>query len=320
MSPADPAGPLSGQLTGPLAVVAHDAGGAEILSSLLRRGVLGPQPDVRLVLAGPALAIFERKLGSCRVLPLAQALDGAGTLLSGTGWMGDLEWQALAAARAAGVRSIAFLDHWVNYPERFMRRGRQCLPDALWVGDEPALALARQQLPQVPATLVPNPYFDDARESLVALMAAQPTQSSAPRVLYLCEPVREPALRQFGNPRHHGYTEEEALAYALSRLPAVLGPIDRFVCRPHPSEAPDKYDRQLFASGLKVLRGGALPLFAEVAAADVVLGLNSVAMVVALLGGKRVFSAMPPGAAPCILPLPGIRMLRDALPALASPA
>ncbi len=311
---------LLAERAGPLAVVAHDAGGAEILSSLLRRGVLGPQPDLRLVLAGPAVAIFERKLGPCRVLPLAQALGGAGTLLSGTGWMGDLEWQALAAARAAGVRSIAFLDHWVNYPARFVRQGRRCLPDALWVGDEPALALARQHLPEVPATLVPNPYFEDARDSLAALVAAQPLRCGPPRVLYLCEPVCEPALRHHGNSLHHGYTEVQALDHALIRLPGLLGPIDRFVLRPHPSEAPDKYDTQLFASGLNVHRGGALPLFEEVAAADVVVGLNSMALAIALLGGKRVYSAIPPGGSPCVLPLPGIRMLHEAPAGRPAPA
>ena len=84
------------------------------------------------------------------------------------------------------------------------------------MGDEDALALAGERLPSVPATLVPNPYFADLRERLAQLGRSAPRQTSAGvRVLYVCEPVREPALRQFGDERHWGHTEEAALQFAL---------------------------------------------------------------------------------------------------------
>lgn len=303
-------------LRGPLAVVAHDAGGAEILSSLLRRHDLLRRMDCRLALAGPARAVFTRKLGAPPVHDLASALAGAGTLLCGTGWASSHEWQALRDARAAGVHAIAVLDHWVNYRERFVRDGCAVAPDALWLGDADALALARRVLPDWPAHWVPNAYFADSRDELAALAARQPARppGAGARVLYVCEPMREPALRQFGNARHHGYVEEEALAYALARLPQALGRIESVLIRPHPSEAPDKYDAQLAACALPVLRGGDRPLFDEVAASDVVVGCSSMAMVIGLIAGRRVFSAIPPGGAPCVLPQRQITMLRD-LPA-----
>jgi hypothetical protein len=97
----------------------------------------------------------------------------------------------------------------------------------------------------------------------------------------------------------------------------VLGPIERIVLRPHPSEAPEKYDQQIAALQLPVLRGGGAPLCDEVAASDVVVGCNSVAMVVGLLAGKRVLCAIPPGGKACVLPHSGIEMLRDRVAALA---
>ena len=57
----------------------------------------------------------------------------------------------------ANERAIAFLDHWTNYPERFLRKGIQHLPDELWVGDEDTERLARADFPNVPIRLVPNP-------------------------------------------------------------------------------------------------------------------------------------------------------------------
>lgn len=297
------------ELRAPLVIAAHDAGGAEVLSSLVRREGLQP----RYSLAGPALAVFQRKLGPIENLSPDAALAGAATLLAGTGWQSTHEWQAIRAARAAGVRTIAFLDHWVNYRERFVRDGATSLPDEVWVGDEDALALARRVLPECPATLVPNPYFTDMREELAA--AAVPNDGKGLRVLYVCEPMREPAKRQFGNERHHGYVEEEALAFALDALAALDEPIARVTVRPHPSEAPDKYDAQLAGRPWPVRRGGAASLLHEVADSDLVVGCNSVAMVVGLLGGKRVYSAIPPGGAACVLPQRAIRLLREAVSA-----
>jgi hypothetical protein len=307
-----PAGPA--QLRGPLVVVAHDAGGAEILGSLLARGALPAGIELRLVLAGPARAVFARKLGEVPTQPLVPALHGAAMLLAGTGWQSSLEFDALCLAREQRLPAVAFLDHWVNYRQRFVHRGVSCLPDALWVGDDDALALARTVLPERPAFLVPNPYFAAMREELAAL-ASPAAPRAGLRVLYVCEPVREPALRLHGHERHWGYTEEEALAFALDHLPALgPGPIDSLVVRPHPSEPLAKYDAQLRGRAWPVTRGGAASLLAEVAACDVVIGCNSMAMVIGLLAGKRVLCAIPPGGAACLLPQRRIELLRDLAP------
>jgi hypothetical protein len=311
-----PAGPA--QLRGPLVVVAHDAGGAEVLSSLVARGGLPAGIEVRLVLQGPARAVFERKVGVVQSSPLLQAMHDAAMLLAGTGWQSSLEYDALCLAREQRLPALAFLDHWVNYRQRFERQGITCLPDALWVGDDDALALARRVLPERPAFLVPNPYFEAMREELAALAQAR-APGAGLRVLYVCEPVREPALRLHGSERHWGYTEEEALSFALAHLPA-LGPIASLVVRPHPSESPAKYDAQLRGCAWPVTRGGGASLLAEMAASDVVIGCNSMAMVIGLLAGKRVFCAIPPGGAACALPQRQIGRLSELATSLVSVA
>ena len=47
--------------------------------------------------------------------------------------------------------------------------------------------------------------------------------------------------------------------------------------------------------------GGAKSLMHETVEADVVIGCESMAMVVGLLAGKRVISCIPPGGKPCQL-------------------
>ena len=103
-------------------VVAHDAGGAEILSSLVRRERAADLRQHVFVLEGPARQIFAAKLGAPENLPLDEALAMSSSVLCGTGWQSMLETDAIALARAQDKRSVAFLDHWVNYRERFIRR------------------------------------------------------------------------------------------------------------------------------------------------------------------------------------------------------
>lgn len=301
-----PAGPKTMAIT---AVVAHDAGGAEVLSSYIAHERL----DCRYVLEGPARAVFERKLGVLTLSTLADAVRVADSVLCGTSWQSDLELDAIRLARASGKPSVAWIDHWVNYRARFERAGVTTLPDELWVGDEWALALARQHLPELPVRLLDNPYFADVALSLAQEARIYPALPGQLAVLYVCEPIREHALLRYGDARHWGYTEEEALRYFLSNLAALGAPVGRIVIRPHPSEAPGKYADVAAEFDLPIQFSAGQTLSAQVASSDCVVGCSSMAMVVGLLAGKRVLSVIPPGGPACSLPQPDIESLRQML-------
>jgi hypothetical protein len=290
-----------------LALVSHDAGGAELISSYVRQQGL----SCLYVLEGPALRVFERKLGLIQTVPLETAVAQASSLLCGTSWQSELEFNALALARKAGKPAVVFLDHWVNYRERFTRGAEVHLPDEIWVGDNMAKALAERLLPDVPLRLVDNPYFRDLRKELGSLTRNPEAVADAGKlsVLYVCEPVSEHMQRQFGNERHLGYVEHEALAYFLAQLPALGQPVGRIVIRPHPSEAAGKYDWARAEQGIQVVIGGGQTLLQEVVDCDVVVGCESMAMVVGLLAGKRVVSTIPPGGRACMLPYSQIERL-----------
>lgn len=295
---------------GQVAVVAHDAGGAEILSSLVRRMDADARSRYVFVLEGPARAIFSAKLGPVKQLPLSIAVQQSSWVLCGSGWQSDLEVNAIALARAEGRRSAVFLDHWLNYPERFTRGGQVHLPDELWVGDEIALGVARAAFPQLPVTLVENPYFLDVRDEFRRRGPA-PAPSGGLSVLFVCEPVREHALRQHGDERHWGYTEEDALRYFLDHADVLPQPIARIVVRRHPAEAPGKYAQLLSAYDLPIEMSEGRSLFDDISDSHWVVGCNSMAMVVALESGRQVLSCIPPGGRACLLPQREIRSLRS---------
>ena len=289
-----------------ICVVAHDAGGAEILSSYVRQ----QGPECIYALAGPALKVFQRKLGPIDSRLLPDAIRHADWLLCGTSWQSDLEWQAIEMARTLGKRSVAFLDHWVNYRERFVRGGETHLPDEIWVGDVQAETMARRLFPELNIRLIANPYFDDLRHDLAGVSRSPESVTQNLRILYVCEPLREHALREHGNERHWGYTEEEALHYFLSNLHVLGYPVDRIVIRPHPSEPLNKYDWAKKEFDLPIVSGGMKTLLEEIAECDVVVGCESMAMVVGLLAERRVLSCIPPGGKACSLPQPEIESLQ----------
>jgi len=290
-----------------ICIVSHDAGGAEILSSYVRQNKL----DCMYVLAGPAVKIFERKLGKLHIHALEEAISSTEFLLCGTSWQSDIEWEAISIARKFGKRSVVFLDHWINYRERFIRQEKTNLPDEIWVGDLLAQERACMIFPELKVNLVENPYFLDLKLEIESLKKNKSLFSTKGKILYVCEPIREHAIHEYGNERHWGYTEEDALRYFLSNAQCLDLKIKQITVRPHPSESTDKYDWIFKEFDLPIYAGGKEGLFEEVLQSEIVVGCESMAMVVALLAGRRVISSIPIGGAPCKLPQSNIEMMQD---------
>lgn len=288
-----------------LCVASHDAGGAEILASWVAR----QDEPCCLLLAGPAVRIFERRLGRVlKPVSLNQALQSCDRFLTGSSWQSDLEWQLIRAARAQGKPVVTFLDHWGHYRERFVRNGEEWLPNAIWTGDEEAFVMAKSLFADVLVEQVPNPYFEDVRQAVAEFAQSSPTGAvpTGLRLLFVCEPLSEHGLQEFGDPMHWGYTEFDALRYFFSNLALLGTAVHAAVIRPHPSEKAGKYSaiaRELAENvGIPVRVGGDRSLLQEIASCDVVAGCESMAMIVGLIAGRRVVSAIPPGGLPCSLP------------------
>jgi hypothetical protein len=282
-----------------VAIVAHDAGGAEVLASYVALHDLA----CRFVLEGPAVKIFKRRLGTVDICSLDEGLAACDEILCGTSWQSDLEWRAIERAQKAGKRAIAFLDHWVNYPERFIFNGVQHLPDELWVGDADGERLAREDFPDLPIRFKRNPYFIDIQRQLAELGVRRESADRREKaVLYVSENISEHAHRLYGDERYFGYTEFDAIEYFLENMHVLGQVIERVVIRPHPADANGKYDylARRYPNFVHLSKGE--PLVNEVADADIVVGSQSTAMVVGLLAKRMVISCIPPGGPKCNLP------------------
>ena len=281
-----------------IGVVGHDAGAMEIISSYIRR----EQLKCNFCVEGPAMHVVARKLDRAPILPLEKLIEQSEWLLCGTSFLADLEWRAIGLARKAGKHCVVVLDHWVNYRERFTRHGQWHWPDEVWLGDDIAARIAREELPKLKQRLVPNAYFLDILDEIKTLAAPSRKPGGGHNILYVCEPLRDAGITLYGDESYWGYTEEEALSYFLLHVGVLGGHVNRIVVRPHPKEPLDKYDWVETKFDLPLICGEKKTLLEQVVACDIVVGCTTMAMVVGLLAGKRAISCIPPGGKTVPLP------------------
>ncbi len=291
----------------PLTVVAHDAGAANHIFAWL-----GDEQPV-LCLAGPARALWEARLQKARPdsvespLPesgLAAALAGAATVVTGTGWESTLEHDARKLAREQGIRTIAVIDHWINYADRFVRSGEQVLPDEIWVSDPYAAEIAQAVFPTVRVVQQANAYLAGLVTEVKSRQLPSATQGND-CVLYVLEPIRH----LWGELAEPG--EFLALDYFMAnRLRTPVAADAEIRLRPHPSDPPGKYDSWLARqANPRVSLDRSASLVDALAWSNVVAGCQTYAMVLALACGRIVISTIPAWAPPCALPQLNIRHL-----------
>ena len=283
-----------------IAVVCHDAGGAQIVSSW----ILHQDEPCCICVAGPAIEIFRNKLGEFENLELGTALQKCDWVLCGTSWQSELEINALKLAASLGKNAVAFLDHWVCYRERFERGTELTLPEEVWVNDVYAEKIAVDVFPGIKILKKKNYYFEDLKTVLANnnLIIEGGVENKGKSVLYICEPLSVQALKQYGDEKYWGYTEQEALEYFLLNRNVIDPGINKIALRLHPAEGVGKYDDIIAAYSGLMETGGNKSLINEIIESDILVGCESMAMVVGLLAGKRVVSCIPPGGKPSELP------------------
>lgn len=295
-----------------IAVVAHDAGGAEIVSGHIKRNNL--KEKCRFSLQGPATKIFLNKLGAINNESIAEILPKCDCLFSATSWDSSHEFQAIKMANALNIATIVFLDHWVNYGQRFIRGREEALPGEIWISDEYGLEIAKNVFGQKVRLIrvVENPYLTEASIILHEARKKKSTGNSIEvgnKALFISEAISEHALKAYGDERYWGYTQLEALHYLMDNIDALGMNIQALRIRPHPSECPEKYLSVLDKYTIKIEISAGCSLWEDIIWSDIVLGCNSMAMTASLGSNRRVVCVIPPQGGLCKLPQAEIELL-----------
>ena len=279
-------------------MAAHDAGGAEILSAFAKDLERKPL----FCLAGPAVNIFQRKLGAFTNYPLETLDLSCGKkpfLLTGTSYPCDFEIKI--RGRAKGIYTAVYLDHWFNYPVRFGQGDwRANLPDEIWVNDDYAFEIAlREGIPESKLRHYPNPHFNQVRRELERL--AYPSRQ---RLLFLSEPLTQDARDRLGSADAFGFTEYSLLENLLASSASLSPFVSEIIIRTHPIENPDKFDTILnaYTGPVPIRISTEQDVLLDIAKADFIASAHSMGLVLGLLAGKKVFSCIPQTDYPFRLP------------------
>lgn len=225
---------------GKVAIFSNDSGGAEILSSWVKTS---DQPFL-VSLKGPAVEIFSRKIGSLRSLSIEEAIGKSDWVLTSTSWSSDLEYKAIKFAKESNKFVVTFLDHWVNYRERFNWHGPEILPDEIWVGDSDGYDLAIEAFPEICVKKVRNPYWHDFKNEFEDMEAI--TQAGEIRILFASSNIDGARMQQ----NDIGFNDNEILQKFLDNLSMLpfYEQIEQITIKNHPSELLNKYQNINFGA------------------------------------------------------------------------
>jgi len=272
-------------------VVSHDSGGAELISSWIKFNK--NKKKFFFCVQGPAKKIFKKNIGIFKNLSFEKIKKiKINKIITGTSWESDLENRAIIFGKNRDIHTISCLDHWNNYKERFYYKKKMILPREIHVVDEYAYKLARKKFKDTKIIKKKNYYEINLLKKLKKKITKK---ESITTILYLTEPIFEHAKKQFNNGMHYGYEEFFLLERFFKNLKKFTKKKSVIFLRNHPSEKKNKYLNFIkkYTKFFNIKISNKVNLFEDINRSDVVVGNQSMAMVMALYAKKKTFSILP---------------------------
>ncbi len=297
-----------------IALVANDSGGAYHLAAWLRNYYT----KLKFSVSGEALKIFKNTWPKFDNLKLKECLKNTNLLISGTSKSSiNLEHNARKLANQLSIPSIAVVDHWINYRERFIRNHDEILPTQIWVSDNYAKDELSKIYPQKTIIQLPNQFLLDKVtdfKKIRNIIRKKSNEIPAINILYLTEPIKE-----FWKGGGDFISEYQALFYFLNSLPelkkkAIVSNNNQLKIRIHPSEKIDKYyDILNICKGknLKTSFDNSINIENALAWADIVFGCETQSLNIAIACDIPTYSTLPPNAPRCVIRNKKLIILKD---------
>jgi hypothetical protein len=287
-----------------IALFSHDAGSSEILLELVRANLNLGEFRIFCLKDSPCYTLIKAKELELYVVVITTRDDifehlssfKPSLILYGTGWQNHTEYHFLEYAKEHKLPSIAFLDHWTNYRERFgypSEKWRENLPSFIATHDKESFDLAKSlDLPNVIA--IKN--YAQMREILYAKEIFSKVKEED-LLLFLTEPTAKVAQKSYGDANFWGFDEESVFRDILANKSLFC--CQNILIRLHPSDSPLNYKKidptAVFSNKT---------LLEDIARAKIIIGIDTVALQSAYLLGKKVISYIPSKNRFCLVPLP----------------
>jgi hypothetical protein len=283
-----------------IGVSCNDAGAANLIAWYIKNNYVSLE-NLYFNLNGPARDIFLKVFPSIKIIDIDIIVANCEMLISGTGWSSKFEHDARSEFSKTNKKIISVLDHWVNYRERFAYESGNFLSHELWVFDNYAYEKAKALFPGSKIILKHN-YYSEMVTSKINFFSKRLKSNS---LLYILEPIRDSANSLEGD-------EFQCLELFFKRFKKLFPNVTKLTFRPHPSEEISKYDSFLkMFDDLDIQIDATQTLEEQIGKSEFIVGIHSMALYLASLSEKKVFTSMLESHGEFILPISNILELRN---------
>ena len=298
--------PIYDKLYETVFVVCYEAGSAEVLSSLVKNKNF--YKNILICTDGPSKRIFEKKLGFFQNITLNKIsdLDENDLVLTGRSLVPELERKAVFLAKKNNIKTISYIDHWVNfenfyYPLKYKKNEMnntelisQYIPDFIIVGDKYAFDIAFKYFNEK-VYLIENEYFNDLRKESKQIKR---TSSMQKRLLFISDPISLDNKQLYNNIKIYGFDEYDIIQDIVNNFKIFTdNGFKELVIRPHPNHNVKEFKDIITTissnNDINILIDSTTSLLEQVVTSDVILGIESMALVVALELNKKAISYIP---------------------------
>ncbi|MDD2357036.1 MAG: hypothetical protein PHX13_03890 [Thiovulaceae bacterium] len=219
----------------------------------------------------------------------------------GTSWQNTTHLEFIKVAKTLQIRSIAAMDHWVNYRERFgypHETWQDNLPDFITVNDEDGYKTAKKfHFPNIIKLR-----FYALLEDITLFQNKKIKEHDS--VLFISEPTQKVALTTFGDENYWGFNEFDVCEEICKNMDIFA--TDNLTIRLHPSDEPKKYDylpSRYPNVHIQIESPYEKALIDSLCENKIIIGIDGFVLYEAMVLGKVSLSLIPSSKRECFVPL-----------------
>lgn len=278
-------------------IICKDMGSASIIS--------GNEEEKNCIffLKNPAKKFFRAKgIVSENLNKLEKAVIECEYIITGTSWPVDIEYKAIKLAKKYNKKIITYLDHWVNYLERF-NKNKNMLPDIIITTDKEAFKLAKKNFPLTKILLKKNIYLENLKKKYKKL------KKEKKYILYFDNHLIDVKNNIINSKKKFGHNEKSIFENFVKNIHKHKLKSKRILIRVHPKKRVSNILNitKKFSPICKISKND--DLIKDIAKCEIVVGWNSMAMYIAHKLGKKVMHILPRDFKDNILPIKNILYL-----------
>ena len=263
---------MFGKINKTVGIVCNDAGSANIII----HWVINYNYNYLIKVSGPAKQIFREMLPNKKInYDLIKLIKKSDIIISGTSAKSNIDHKARLLSKKNGKKVIGLLDHWTLYKEGFTYNNKFNLPSEIWVTNKKASTIAKKKFKNSIIKIKKN-----ILEEKISNIKKKNNRFK--NYLYLLEPL-DNNTEFFILKKFFRFLKKNNLEKKIELIFKV-----------HPSENSKKYFkfiRSNYSSKFKILKNN--NIIEIIRWSDIVFGLRSYALVLALKAKRKVFTLLP---------------------------